>query len=111
MTLSHLTTIGISHDITDTNQHDRNKLFLASIHFEDGHYEIKLPWKQINVDLPTHLSLCNDHLRALQCRFRSEPELLQEYENIIQEQLQFGIIALVSADSGDMVNNKCVIHY
>ena len=58
--------IGISHDATDTIQHDRTKLFLPSIHFGDGHYEIELPWKQINVDLPTHLSLCNNRLRALQ---------------------------------------------
>ena len=58
--------IGISHDLTDTNQHDRTKLFLPSIHFEGGHYEIELNWKQINVDLPTHLSLCNNRLRALQ---------------------------------------------
>ena len=58
--------IGISHDATDTDLHDKSKLFLPFIHFEDGHYEIELPWKQINVDLPTHLSLCNNRLRALQ---------------------------------------------
>ena len=103
--------IGISHDATDTNQHDRTKLVLPSIHFEDGHYEIELPWKEINVDLPTHLRLCNSRLKALQRRFRSEPELLKEYDKIIQEQLQLGIIELVSADSGDMVNDNRVIHY
>ena len=102
---------GISHDVTDTNQHDRTKLFLPSIHFEDSHYKIELPWKQTNIDLPTHLSLCNNRLRALQRRFRSEPELLQEYDKIIQEQLQLGIIELVSANSGDMVNDNRVIHY
>ena len=103
--------VGISHDATDTDLHDKSKLFLPFIHFEDGHYEIELPWKQINVDLPTHLSLCNNRLRALQCRFRSEPELLQEYDKIIQEQLQLRIVELVSDGSVDSVSDKGVIHY
>ena len=103
--------VGISHDATDTDLYDKSKLFLPFIHFEDGHYEIELPWKQINVDLPTHLSLCNNRLRALQRRFRSEPELLQEYDKIIQEQLQLGIVELVSDDIGDLVSDKRVIHY
>ena len=103
--------VGISHDATDTDLHDKSKLFLPFIHFEDGHYEIELPWKQINVDLPTHLSLCNNRLRALQRRLRSEPELLHEYDKIIQEQLQLRIVELVSDDIGDMVSDKRVIHY
>ena len=41
--------IGISHDTTDTNQHDRSMLFLSSIHFEDGHYELMLTFPLILV--------------------------------------------------------------
>ena len=92
--------VGTSHDATDTHQHDQSELFLPSIHFKDGHYEIEFPWKQVNVDIPNHICLCNNQLRALQCQLKSEPELLQEYDKIIQEQLQLGIIELVSVVQG-----------
>ena len=50
-------------------------------------------------------------MRALQRRFRSEPQLLQEYDKIIQEQLRLGIVELVSDVKGDLASDRCVIHY
>ena len=79
-------------DDADVSQTTISKFFLPSISFTDDRYEIELPWKESNVNIPTHFSLRENRLRTLQRRFRSEPKLLQEYDKIIQEQLQLGIV-------------------
>lgn len=100
-------TIGI---LDDANQ-DTTEFFLPSINFADSRYEIELPWKESNFNIPTHLSLCENRLRALQRRLRSQPQLLQEYDKIIQEQLRLGIVELVSDVKGNSTSGRRVIHY
>ena len=60
-----------------------SNLFLPSLIFENGHYEIGLPWKSLQWGVPNHLSLCENCLRSLLCRLQSKPHMLSEYDNII----------------------------
>jgi len=39
--------------------------FLSSISFENGRYEVGLPWKRTQCTVPDHLALCEAHLKSL----------------------------------------------
>ena len=79
--------LGILEETTYANEASNTGLFLQSIHFRDGRYEIQLPWKESHPDIPNHLSLCKIRLRSLLKRFKFNPKLFQEYDKIIKEQL------------------------
>ena len=58
---------------------------------EDGFYETKLPWKPNPPDLPTNKEIAISRLKAT-TRKLEKINKLQEYDIIMQEQLQEGII-------------------
>ena len=102
--------LGISEETTNANKFPDTSLFLPSIRLKDGCYEVELPWKENHPNIPNHLSLCENRLRSLQRRFNFDPELFQEYDKIIKEQLRFGILEPVS-DINHSDAGKPVIHY
>ena len=93
--------------------------FLPDIKFNEGRYEIQLPWKEGCFELSNHFSLAMGRLRHLQAHLLRNPELLDEYNRIICEQLKKGIIEQASEPQFTGVdieenplraNNVC-IHY
>ena len=62
--------------------HKSTENFLSHIQFQDGRYEVSLPWQEGHFDLPTHYSLSLNQLRYLQHRLIKDPELLNEYDRI-----------------------------
>ena len=48
--------------------------------------------KENHPNIPSHLTLGENQLRSLQRHFKSNPELFQEYDKIINEQSQLGIL-------------------
>ena len=83
--------------------------FLKDIKYEKGHYEVPLPWIRDCSELPCHYNLSFNRLKYLHSKLLRRPELLKEYNSILQEQLQKGIIERVEADK-DRVGVK-PIHY
>ena len=69
--------------------------FTEMITFKDGRYEVHLPWKEPRPPLEDHYQLSLDRLNSLLRRLRKTPELLREYNAVIQEQLAKGIVELV----------------
>ena len=82
--------------IVDTEQEMTNE-FSNHIQFHENYYEVSLPWKEGHCDLPNHFSLSLNRLRHLQHKLLRNPDLLTEYNRIIEEQLQKGIIEQVDA--------------
>ena len=82
--------------IVDTEQEMTNE-FSNHIQFHENYYEVSLPWKEGQCDLPNHFSLSLNRLRHLQHKLLRNPDLLTEYNRIIEEQLQKGIIEQVNA--------------
>ena len=62
--------------------------FVKDIRFENGHYVVKLPWRQHDI-LPDNFELCSGRLISTLKRLK------KEYDRIINEQLQNGIIEQV----------------
>ncbi|XP_065895824.1 uncharacterized protein [Dysidea avara] len=85
------------------------KELLNHIQFHDNHYEVLLPWKEGQFYLPNHYFISSNHLRYLQHKLLRDPDLHSEYNRIIQEQLQKGIIKQVDSPiPGPLV--KCIIN-
>ena len=69
--------------------------FVKKISFNDGHYEVHLPWKEPHLPLDDHYQLSLDRLTKLLRRLRRSPDILKEYDSVIKEQLSHGIVELV----------------
>ena len=65
--------------------------FLENIKYEDNH-EVNLPRKPDHAELPDSYDLSKKRLLGLLKRLRNEPEVLKEYDNVIREQCNKGIV-------------------
>ena len=70
--------------------------FLKNIKYEGNRYEVSLPWKEETdcnlLDVPTDYNYCYNRLKSLQHKLRKEPELLEGYNNTINDQFKMGVI-------------------
>ena len=80
--------------VLDTD-HALTDEFLNCVQFCNNHYEVLLSWKERHYDLPNYFTISLNHLRHLQHKFLRDPDLLTEYNRIIQEQLQKGLFEQV----------------
>ena len=85
-----LESLGI--DSGNGTSHDRPT---PKINLKDGRYEVSLPWREFHQPLPDNYTLSLRRLKGLLQRLRRDPKILQEYNEIIQDQLSKGIIELV----------------
>ena len=69
--------------------------FMQTINFQAGRHCVRLPWKDSHPTLPDNLDLSQRRLYGLLRRLRQEPRILKEYDAIIKEQLEKGIVEVV----------------
>ena len=95
-----------SFGVTDTNTAVLED-FKNNVRFVSGRYEVSLPWKIPSADFPDNYQLCHKHLKGLLQRLRQNEEILAEYNTIIHNQFQQGIVEYFD-------DSKCqsnTIHY
>ena len=63
-----------------------------SIKFNGTRYSVKLPWKEGHSALPSNYNISLKRLKGQLGRLKKEPEILEEYDSVIKEQLEKGII-------------------
>ena len=63
---------------------------------KDGSYIVRFPWKPNHPILTPNLTVCAYQTRALAKKLGRQPDLLQLYGNIINEQQQRNFIEQVS---------------
>jgi len=80
--------------------------FLDNITFNGTRYSVKLPWKIAHKTLPTNYANSIGRLKSTIRRLRREPNVLQEYEAVIKEQLKAGIIETVTE-----LEERSKVHY
>ena len=66
--------------------------FQDSIIFKNGRYQVSLPWKKPHPILPNNYDLSKKRLDGLLHRLNQQPEILREYNETIQNQLDKGIV-------------------
>ena len=69
--------------------------FNETIAFTNQRYEVGLPWKKAHDPLPDNRSLSQRRLRSLLKRLSQKPEQLDEYDRVIKDRLDKGIIERV----------------
>ncbi|XP_071150567.1 uncharacterized protein [Mytilus edulis] len=91
-----LETIGIQ-DCPYTSD-DENTLsnFVTSLKMENGRYQVAWPWKEKLPELPENRELAYGRLKSLFQKMKNNPDLLNKYDEIIQDQCKKGIIEKVS---------------
>ena len=80
---------------------------IHTIKFKEGRYEISLLWKEFHPPLPDNYDLSLRRLKGLLLRMSRDPQILEEYSTIIEDQLTAGIIEMV--DQTDKTASKT--HY
>jgi hypothetical protein len=80
--------------------HDK---FESTITFKGGRYEVNLPWKEQHQILPDNFETSRRRLMSLLQRLQRDPEVLKEYDAVIKDQLNRGIVEIVDEkDVGEM---------
>ena len=69
--------------------------FEKNLSFEDGKHSVHLPWKEQHKLLADNFENCVGRLGSQLKRLKRNPEILKEYDSIIQDQLQSGVIEQV----------------
>ena len=66
--------------------------FASVFQFQEGCYRVKLPWKDPSMVLPDNYELSLRRLHSLLNRLRQKPDPLRQYDRVIQDQVQAGIV-------------------
>ncbi|XP_068684402.1 uncharacterized protein [Montipora foliosa] len=66
--------------------------FLEKLSYRGDHHDVNLPWNATHPPLPDNYELSGRRLRSLWSRLRMEPEVLREYDGVIRDQIQRGIV-------------------
>jgi hypothetical protein len=108
--LWNLESIGITDDPVKTDDDEAAQQFAKTVYYENGRYQVQLPWieKQKN-ELPKNFELSLGRFRTLHRRFLKEPDLKEKYQDVINLQLERGIIERVPPQEVECSKN--VVHY
>lgn len=86
--------------------------FTSTITFKDGRYEVNLPWKEQHPILPDNYEMSRKRLMNLLQRLQQEPDVLKEYDAVIKDQLNRGIVEVVEKeDVGEMGKVHYIPHH
>ena len=72
-----------------------------------GRYEVSLPWREYHDPLLDNYDLSRKQLYGLLRRLKQNPAILREYDAIIHDQLEKGVVEVVD----DLDDTPKVIHY
>lgn len=82
--------------------------FLEKLTHRGDHYQVSLPWKATHPPLPDNYELSKRRLNSLLSRLRKEPDVLKEYDSVIRDQIDRGIVEVVDKETRPESNR---IHY
>jgi hypothetical protein len=68
---------------------------------EDGKYETALPWKASHPKLPTNLNVARPRFQSLLKRQDKQPALLETYHQIIEDQVEQGIVEIAPIEPNE----------
>ena len=85
-----LDTVGIRDDEISVYEQ-----FLEDVEFKNGRYEVRLPIKEGHPVIEDNYRLALNRLMRLRNRLTEKPEIMKEYNEVIRDQLENGIIEIV----------------
>ena len=80
----------------DTAALEVDELMKNKIKFDGERYQITLPVKHQQTEIPDNYILAKKRLNCLLNRLKQKPELFEQYKNVIKEQIASGVVEQVS---------------
>ena len=71
-----------------------------SLSYEDGRYQIGIPWRDERPCLPDNKTVALARLRSLEKTLRKDPDLKQKYQEKMEENLKKGYVRKVTEEDG-----------
>ena len=84
------------------------KKFSSDIRFTGERYQVKLPFEDNHPMLPDNYSAASRRLTTTIKRLKDQPEILKQYDKVVREQLQSGVVELVPQDQNPQRGS---VHY
>ena len=78
-----------------SNEHTVHEAFKQSITHDGERYTVHLPWREMHPALPDGYHLSKKRLESTFRKLKKSPEILKEYDAVIQDQLKRGIVERV----------------
>ena len=85
--------------------------FSKTVTFADGRYLVTWPWRESTPDLPQNYQLAVGRLRSTVKKLIKTPKLFKQYNEIIQDQLNRGIIEKVTSTSSEGLIKHYIPHH
>ena len=99
--------IGIKGDLNSANHSPIEAKRNEEISFDGRHYEVSLPWKEDCLPRTNNYRMCE----TLHHKLKGEPNLLHEYDKIIQEQARTEIVERVpKLNDANKLNTKGIYY-
>ncbi|XP_061724716.1 uncharacterized protein LOC133530711 [Cydia pomonella] len=102
-----LENLGITDSPKATRQEEAVRHFNETVQYQEGRYLVKWPWIEYPPELPSNFGLALGRLKSNVKRL--DLQLIKEYDSILREQLDLGIIEVVTR--GLDLNGDHPIHY
>ena len=83
-----LESIGIQESPTENDDNVALNRFNETLNYENGRYAVTWPWKRDRPDLPENHGLALGRLKSLINRIKGNPDLVEKYAEIIEDQLK-----------------------
>ncbi|XP_073966851.1 uncharacterized protein [Choristoneura fumiferana] len=104
-----LESIGITDNPKTTREDEAIKHLNETIRHIDGRYMVKWPWVEYPPRMPTNFGLAYGRLKGLLQRLNESS--MKEYQNILEEQLNNGVIEIINPDEDVYIQKVPPIHY
>ena len=79
--------------------------FMDNISFQNNRYSVKLPWKESHDTLTSNYNTCVSRLKGQVRKLKNDAALLNEYDAIIKQQANSGVIEKVTElESADKIH-------
>ena len=94
-----LETIGIMDSPVDSDDVRTLKHFNETLKYENNRYNVTWPWKDNKLCLPENRELAFGRLKSLINKLKNHPQLVDKYDDIIQNQLKLGVVEKVTKNT------------
>lgn len=76
-------------------EHEFLEDYLTKVKFNGDRYEVLLPFKEEHPVIPDNYLLARNRLTSSLKRLKSKPEILQQYDAVIKEQLNLDVVEMI----------------
>ena len=80
----------------------------GKINFKENRYEVSLPVKEEIVSIPYNYPVAKKRLMSLVNRLKSKPDLFEQYNCVIEDQIDAGIVERVADDNEFSLDLSCI---